>query len=604
MTLPHSHEQRNIVPSFLSRASRAITVSRPSFLPIMVAACALLLSNGIIARANDISNSSWAEQDASNNQSPPAGWPAGMAPNQVEPAARAMMGAIKRWYDHTQPTVTSGGSANAQTLTYSVAPAAYVAGDTYTFIAGFSNTGATTLNVNSLGAITVQSAGSALTGGEIYAGRPISVYYDGTNFQLIATISSPWSAMVFQNGGGSSTGHNLVWADQNPFFNNVNYLAVGNTDKSELNRATMTGSATNGDTYGFDVTLQNISAGCNKTFNVRATAGTGDSLATLASKLNTALTGSGIDACLALIGPPSYQLSNGVSASTGVVFDLPWSYYTSLTAVSGATETVTMGTPHLDNGPLLKCQRDTTGRTSVVGDQLCRLTFEGTSSGGTGIDTAYGEVYVKILTPDATNPAGEMVFSVATTTSGKSFIDQLMISNGVSTADNSGTGANCGLNPGAGVLLTCGLIVTGTKQPQTSFQAAASTDVLIDINPATAGQNGAIQFKDSGTLKFQLLKTTGNLFEIYDAPNNGLALKVDTSGNTTVGESGKTLTAGGPMVLASYAVASLPSCGSSQKGDLALANDQNGSPTYRGSLTGGGSLVVIAMCNGTSWEAH
>jgi len=27
-------------------------------------------------------------------------------------------------------------------------------------------------------------------------------------------------------------------------------------------------------------------------------------------------------------------------------------------------------------------------------------------------------------------------------------------------------------------------------------------------------------------------------------------------------------------------------------------------PTYRGTLTGGGTLAVLAYCNGTSWEAH
>lgn len=138
------------------------------------------------AQANDLGNTTWSESDAANNSAAPNGWASGqMTPIQVEPTARAMMGAIKRFYDHIQPTATSGGAANVQTLTYTVAPQAYYTGDIYTFIAGYTNTGATTLNVNSLGAKAVQLYGAALTGGEIVAGKISIAYYDGTRFQII-----------------------------------------------------------------------------------------------------------------------------------------------------------------------------------------------------------------------------------------------------------------------------------------------------------------------------------------------------------------------------------------------------------------------------------
>jgi hypothetical protein len=74
------------------------------------------------------------------------------------------MGAVKRWRDQTVPTVTSAGTANAQTLTYTVAPIAYVAGDTYSFIAGATNTGAATINVNGLGAKNIKNRSAALVG--------------------------------------------------------------------------------------------------------------------------------------------------------------------------------------------------------------------------------------------------------------------------------------------------------------------------------------------------------------------------------------------------------------------------------------------------------
>jgi hypothetical protein len=160
---------------------------------------------GPLAWAADISSNHWSETDSSNNHASPNGWTSGnMLPSQVEPTARGMMGAVKRFYNHINGTVTSGGTANAQTLTYSIAPSAYVTGDVYTFLVGSSltNTGATTLNINSLGAIAVQQNGVALGGGELAAGRYVSVLYDGTNFQLVA--NSPYATAAFPSSFGST----------------------------------------------------------------------------------------------------------------------------------------------------------------------------------------------------------------------------------------------------------------------------------------------------------------------------------------------------------------------------------------------------------------
>lgn len=153
-------------------------------------ALALQLALAPAVFASDIGSSDWSETDASNNQASPRGWPENMLPSGVNDSARAVMGAVKRWADHIQPTVTSAGTANAQTLTYTVAPSAYVAGDTYTFLVGNTNTGPTTLNVSSLGAKAIQLNGTGLLGGELVAGRYATAVYDGTQFQLLA--SQPW----------------------------------------------------------------------------------------------------------------------------------------------------------------------------------------------------------------------------------------------------------------------------------------------------------------------------------------------------------------------------------------------------------------------------
>jgi len=86
---------------------------------------------------------------------------------------------------------TSGGSANTQTLTLTPALTAYAAGQTFRFVAGFTNTGATTLNVNSLGAKNIYdpTTKTTLIAGEIMTGAIYSVTYDGTQFLLTNTIS-------------------------------------------------------------------------------------------------------------------------------------------------------------------------------------------------------------------------------------------------------------------------------------------------------------------------------------------------------------------------------------------------------------------------------
>src|SRR5438876_8099912 len=103
----------------------------------------------------DIAQSTWSETDASNNATPPNGWPEGQAPSSVNDCARMMMGALKRFWDRLNGTLTSAGTAPSYTLTYAVAPAAYVAGEVYTFKAHAANSGAATLNINGLGAKSI-----------------------------------------------------------------------------------------------------------------------------------------------------------------------------------------------------------------------------------------------------------------------------------------------------------------------------------------------------------------------------------------------------------------------------------------------------------------
>jgi microcystin-dependent protein len=99
----------------------------------------------------DISAANWNEDDNANTTAAPDGAPEGMAPSGVNNVLRAHQGALKRFYNWTNPKIT-GGSGMAYTLSYAVAPGALVDGMTHLVQFHAVNGTAATLNVNSLGA--------------------------------------------------------------------------------------------------------------------------------------------------------------------------------------------------------------------------------------------------------------------------------------------------------------------------------------------------------------------------------------------------------------------------------------------------------------------
>lgn len=174
---------------------------------------AILLCAGVAVYADDLSNGSWSTTDASNTAAPPNGWPAGMFPNQVEPAARSNMGAVARFWERSNPKLSTTGSAGAYVITPSNTsyPTAYVQGEIYCAKANFTAVGSDTLNVNSLGAKPIYSqSGSntiaAIPANAILSGAQFCVGYDaalnsgGGGFQLIATVlPSGFGSAAFQS---------------------------------------------------------------------------------------------------------------------------------------------------------------------------------------------------------------------------------------------------------------------------------------------------------------------------------------------------------------------------------------------------------------------
>ena len=86
--------------------------------------------------------------------------------------------------------IYAGTSSGTDTITATLSPAitAYVTGQIYHFKAGGTNTGAATVNFNSVGAKDLKkgaAGATALAAGDITSGGIYPVIYDGTNMQLI-----------------------------------------------------------------------------------------------------------------------------------------------------------------------------------------------------------------------------------------------------------------------------------------------------------------------------------------------------------------------------------------------------------------------------------
>lgn len=115
---------------------------------------------------------------------------------------------------------TSGGSANAHTISLTPAITAYTAGQRFRFIAGYTNTAGATLAVNGLAAKNIYNASTkaALLGNEIMTGALYEVVYDGTQFLLVGGLATGSftndvlanNRLVFYKSRGTTAGTNTI----------------------------------------------------------------------------------------------------------------------------------------------------------------------------------------------------------------------------------------------------------------------------------------------------------------------------------------------------------------------------------------------------------
>lgn len=108
---------------------------------------------------------------------------------------------------------TDAGGDDTYAITVSPVPTTYADGDEYTFKPATANTGACTLNVNSLGAKSIKKFDSVsgskveLLTADIVANQPCRVKYDGTDFILMSGQPRPlYATGITSRAAASGTG--------------------------------------------------------------------------------------------------------------------------------------------------------------------------------------------------------------------------------------------------------------------------------------------------------------------------------------------------------------------------------------------------------------
>jgi hypothetical protein len=137
-------------------------------------------------------------------------------------------------------------------------------------------------------------------------------------------------------------------------------------------------------------------------------------------------------------------------------------------------------------------------------------------------------------------------------------------------------------------------------------------DIITGFDNTTA----VFRVKDTGTLvsthtggafAWNFNNTTGGAAGVVSL-QSGTSMTVGTTNNVPMllvanNVTGLTINSDGTAKLTAFTVSGLPTCGSSQKGELAYVTDAT-APTYRGALTGGGAVATPVFCNGSAWESH
>lgn len=114
--------------------------------------------------------------------------------------------------DGTLVALTSPSGTNTITATAAISMTAYAAGQSFRLIPANTNTGAATLNINSIGAKNIFANGAALVGNELVASVPVNLAYDGTQFNILGPNTQVNGSPTWIAAGGTADAITATYA--------------------------------------------------------------------------------------------------------------------------------------------------------------------------------------------------------------------------------------------------------------------------------------------------------------------------------------------------------------------------------------------------------
>lgn len=130
--------------------------------------------------------------------------------------ARNQYGTVAQIQDGDYLELGSVSGTNTITAAASPTLSAYATGQVFYFVAAGTNTGATTININAIGAKAIQKLQAALASGDITSGDLVQIAYDGTQFQMLspipaATLTKTGSDSAVVSGTAGTNGNLGQW---------------------------------------------------------------------------------------------------------------------------------------------------------------------------------------------------------------------------------------------------------------------------------------------------------------------------------------------------------------------------------------------------------
>lgn len=159
----------------------------------------------------------------------------------LDAAARTEYCSAGQAQDNVFDWLTSVTGTDTITASAPISMSAYAAGQCFRFTSTGANTGAVTLNINSIGAKAITKKGAtALAAGDIASGMTVEVIYDGTQFQFVNPVLNAQLTTL----AGITAQQATDLASLSPFMGTVLNDADAATARTTLGAARLTSALT------------------------------------------------------------------------------------------------------------------------------------------------------------------------------------------------------------------------------------------------------------------------------------------------------------------------------------------------------------------------